>query len=217
MTRMGAEITKCLRSDAQQNRARILHAATQAFAEQGLGVSLVEIARRAGVGNATLHRNFTKEQLVDELFSEWFGRRRATAERALIDPDPWRGFATFCEEMLADDGGNCSTGALFAIRPQWRECFTGLMAELLARVQHSGDVRSDLTTEDLMLGLIGLAATMPITAEVAPHQWRRQLAVLLHGMRATSAERLPGFPVTADQLQGELCHWSAQLLRAQQA
>ena len=214
---MRAESPKCLRSDAQQNRCRILDAAAEAFAEQGIGVSLIEIARRAGVGNATLHRNFTKEQLVDELFAEWFGRRRETAERALIDADPWHGFATFCEQMLADDGRNRSMGALFAIRPQWRECFTALMAKLLARVQQSGDARCDLTTEDLVLGLISIAATMSITADVAPQQWRRQLAVMLHGMRATNADRLPGFAVTADQLQSELCQWSAQLMRAQQA
>jgi hypothetical protein len=59
-----------LRSDARENRDRIL-AAAQAFAEHGLSVSLIEIARRAGVGNATLHRNFTKEQLVEELFCDW--------------------------------------------------------------------------------------------------------------------------------------------------
>jgi AcrR family transcriptional regulator len=56
-----------LRSDARENRDRILAAAAQAFAEHGLSVSLIEIARRAGVGNATLHRNFTKEELVEEL------------------------------------------------------------------------------------------------------------------------------------------------------
>ncbi len=214
---MSGQSGKCLRSDAQENRARILQAAAQAFSEDGLGVSLIEIARRAGVGNATVHRNFTKEQLVDELFAVWFARRRATAARAIGDPDPWHGFATFCEEMLSDHKVNCSTGALFAVRPQWRECFVGLMAELLARVQHSGDVRLDLTVEDLLLGLLSIAGTMSITAEVAPHQWRRQLSIMLDGMRARDNERLPGLSVTPDQLRDELRQWGSQALRSQPA
>jgi hypothetical protein len=60
---MPAETARCQRSDARENRDRILAAAAQAFADDGLSVSLIEIARRARVGNATLHRNFTKEQL----------------------------------------------------------------------------------------------------------------------------------------------------------
>ena len=71
-----ADPVRCLRSDARENRDRILAAAAQAFADEGLSVSLIEIARRAGVGNATLHRNFTKEQLIDELFQDWYGRRQ---------------------------------------------------------------------------------------------------------------------------------------------
>ena len=85
---------RCQRSDARENRDRILAAAAQAFADEGLGVSLIEIARRAGVGNATLHRNFTKEQLIDELFQDWYGRRQAVAECALADPDPWHGLVS---------------------------------------------------------------------------------------------------------------------------
>lgn len=82
-----------MRSDARENRDRILAAAAQAFAEHGLSVSLIEIARRAGVGNATLHCNFTKEQLVEELFCDW-DPSGALAARALADPDPWHGLVS---------------------------------------------------------------------------------------------------------------------------
>src|SRR5688572_18497327 len=54
------------RSDAVVNRARILAAAELAFAETGVGASLDEIARRAGVGAGTVHRHFpTKDALID--------------------------------------------------------------------------------------------------------------------------------------------------------
>src|SRR6202167_2577795 len=99
---MPAEPVRCQRSDARENRDRILTAAAQAFADQGLSVSLIEIARRAGVGNATLHRNFTKESLVQALYDEWRAKRHAAAVLALEDPDPWRGLQTFMTDTLDD-------------------------------------------------------------------------------------------------------------------
>ena len=86
--------------DARENRDRILAAAAQAYADDGLSVSLIEIARRPGLGNATVHRNFTTDQLVAALFCGWYARRRAFAERALADPDPWHGLVSFLEDVL---------------------------------------------------------------------------------------------------------------------
>jgi AcrR family transcriptional regulator len=204
---------RCLRSDARENRERILAAAAQAFAEDGLSVSLIEIARRAGVGNATLHRNFTKEQLVDELFEDWYTRRQAIAERALGDPDPWHGLVSFIEDVLVDGTRSRAMGALFAIRPGWRERFRAMMAQLLTRAQAAGLARPDLTAEDLILLMLGVSRTMNITAQTAPEQWRRHLTIVLDGIRALHTQRLPGLSVSSDQLAGQLCEWSSQMLR----
>ena len=63
-----------LRRDAERNRLRILAAAREAFAEEGLSVTLDEIARRAGVGVGTVYRRFPdKEQLIDALFDRSHG------------------------------------------------------------------------------------------------------------------------------------------------
>lgn len=207
-----AGTARCLRSDARENRDRILAAAAQAFAEEGLSVSLVEIARRAGVGNATLHRNFTKEQLVEELFQDWYGRRRVSAERALADPDPWHGLAGFLEDVLADGTCNRAIGVLFAVHPGWREPFRVMMAGLLARAQEAGAARADLTAEDLALALLGVVGTMSITGQSSPDQWRRHLAIVLDGMKARHAQRLPGLPVSPDQLDSDLREWSCDVL-----
>jgi AcrR family transcriptional regulator len=201
------------RSDARDNRDRILAAAAQAFAAEGLSVSLVEIARRAGVGNATLHRNFTKEQLIEELFQDWYARRQAMAERALADSDPWHGFASFLEAVLADDTLNRAIGVLFAVHSCWRERFHAMMTSLLARAQEAGAVRGDLTAEDVVLALLGVAGTMTITAQSSPDQWRRQLAIALDGMKALDAQPLPGLPLAFDQLDSDLCRWSSGVLR----
>ncbi len=203
---------RCLRSDARENRDRILAAAAQAFAADGLGVSLIEIARRAGVGNATVHRNFTKEQLVEELFHDWYVRRRTFAERALADPDPWHGLASFLEDVLADGAGNRAVGALFACRPQWREQVRALLASLLTRAQDAGQARADLTAEDLIMALLGVARTMGITGRSCPGLWRRHLAIVLDGSRAQHAHRLPGLPPTPEQLDHDLTQWSCDML-----
>jgi AcrR family transcriptional regulator len=195
-----AETARCLRSDARENRDRILAAAAQAFADEGVDVSLIEIARRAGVGNATLHRNFTREQLIEELFRNWSDRRKAIAEAALADPDPWHGLVSFLEDFLADATRNCAIRALFAISPAWREQARATLGELLSRAQQAGSARADLTAVDLTIALIGVSRTMDITAECSPGQWRRNLAIVLDGMKACHAQRLPGLPASPEEL-----------------
>ena len=60
------EVPPPARADARRNRMAILAAAESAFAEEGIGVPVDEIARRAGVGAGTLYRNFpTKEVLFE--------------------------------------------------------------------------------------------------------------------------------------------------------
>ena len=98
-----------LRRDAERNRQRILEAAREAFAEDGLSVTLDEIARRAGVGVGTIYRRFPdKEQLIDALFETRMNEFAAEAEAALLADDPWAGLVRFLEratEQHACDRG----------------------------------------------------------------------------------------------------------------
>ena len=80
-----------LRSDAARNRARIIAAASELFAESGADLSVDEIARRAGVGHATVFRRFpTKEDLVLAMFEERLLEVARVAEAAEELEDPWR-------------------------------------------------------------------------------------------------------------------------------
>src|SRR5687767_4321657 len=98
-----------LRRDAERNRRRLLDAARQVFAELGLEAPLEEIARRAGVGIATLYRRFpTRSALIEALFVEQAEEYVRASEAALAADDAWEGFARFVEricEMQAEDRG----------------------------------------------------------------------------------------------------------------
>lgn len=79
-----------LRRDAERNRERIVAAARQAYAEAGLEVSMAEVARRAGVGIATLFRRFpAREDLIDAVFADRMDAYVEAADRAW--PIPTRG------------------------------------------------------------------------------------------------------------------------------
>jgi len=98
-----------LRKDAERNRTRLLDAARQAFADQGLEAPFEEIARRAGVGIGTLYRRFpTRAALIEALFEDKAAEYVRASEAALAADDDWDGFAGFVEricEMQAKDRG----------------------------------------------------------------------------------------------------------------
>jgi AcrR family transcriptional regulator len=89
-----------LRSDARDNRELILDAARALFAAEGLNVPMREIARRAGVGPATLYRRFpTKETLVTEALAGQMRACHAIVDEGLADPDPWHGLCLVIEKI----------------------------------------------------------------------------------------------------------------------
>ena len=92
----GARDVTPLRADAQRNLTRVLDAATEAFAEHGPDVSVDEIARRAGVGHATVFRRFpTKEALVAAVVENHVADLLALARAALDEDDPGAAFTGF--------------------------------------------------------------------------------------------------------------------------
>ena len=86
-------LAPALRVDAERNRERILQAARQLYASEGLGVSMASVAREAGVGKATVARRFaTRDELITAIFADRMDGYAAATADALADPDPWHGF-----------------------------------------------------------------------------------------------------------------------------
>ena len=180
--------TKPLRADAERNRRRILDAASELFAEKGLGVGLDEIAHRAGVGVGTAYRRFPdKDQLIDALFAERVDTLVAAAERGLAEQDPWQGLVTFMEGAVAL---HASDRALKEIvfygsgGPARLAHVRGRMAplgrEILSRAQKAGVVRPDVAITDLIMLQFMVAGAGEFDV---PELWRRGLDVALAGLR----------------------------------
>jgi AcrR family transcriptional regulator len=146
-----------LRRDARRNRDAILTAARQVVCDHGLEAPLEEIARRAGVGIATLYRRFpSRVALLDAVLADTVQAHIAVAEQALGNPDPWEGFASYLEQtcrlQAANRGLNDAMGMRFPRATATEAAKTRLfevVAQVVDRAQHSGQLRADLTVEDL--------------------------------------------------------------------
>src|SRR6478735_3038481 len=89
------------RSDAARNADKLLRAARSLVQEHGPEVSLDAIARRAGVGNATLYRHFpTRADLVDAVFRDSLTGTMDAGERARKAPDAWAGLTGYLEVVF---------------------------------------------------------------------------------------------------------------------
>lgn len=187
-----------LRTDAAANHAQLLEVARQAFRDQGLDVSMSEIARRAGLGVATLYRHFpSKGDLVAESFAAPMGECVGMLDDALADPDPWRAFCRVIEEvcdMQAHDRG--FSAALVSALPgtsdfgALRDRAESTFAELTRRAKASGDLRADFSTSDLMLILLANSGVRAGAGDVAPAASRRLTGYLLQSFRASAAAPL---------------------------
>lgn len=191
-----------LRMDAERNRARIIDAATAAFAQHGLDVPLEEVADEAGVGIGTLYRRFAgRDELIGACFEQRLAQYAQAAEDALAASDPWTGFAGYVERicaMQAADRGLAdvlnrslpNAQALEAHRSRGYE----LSVRVIERAQADGTLRADIVAEDLALLFMANAGVVEITRGAARGAWRRFLAIVLDGLRSEGASSLPAPP-----------------------
>ena len=183
-----------MRADARRNRERVLVAAKEAFAEHGIDAQMDDIARRAGVGVGTLYRHFpTKHALVGELISEKLaGIAERSRARFEDDERPWDSFADLLREqaeMMSEDAA--SQRMVFALSEEGFKLAQPAVEEvnaatnaLLDRAKAAGEMRDDITVEDVRTLMCGLGSIIAADAMgVIPYDWRRHLELALGGMR----------------------------------
>jgi AcrR family transcriptional regulator len=212
-----------LRRDAERNRQRILEAARELFAERGLGVSLDEIARHAGVGVGTVYRRFPdKEQLIDALFEARLGEILAAATDSLAMPDPWDALAHFLErslELQVEDRALkellLGTSTAHARIERGRQQIQPVVEAVLDRAQHAGVVREDLTVADLLMLQHAIGEAAEYTREVAPEVWRRIMVIALDGLRPDRRRPspMPVPPLDDEQVFCSMREWGQRRRR----
>jgi AcrR family transcriptional regulator len=194
-----ATTTSPLRSDARRNRAHLVAVARKLIAAGGVDTSVEEITRSAGVGMGTLYRHFaTKDELIDAVLDDAFQEFLGLAETAVADPDPWRGFSQFLEQALALHAANRGLNDVVATRTHglaraadMRRRLRPLVSALIERAQAAGELRGDLTLEDVSLLLWGGRGVIECSDGAAPRDWRRYLELLLGGLRVERVRATP--------------------------
>ena len=190
-----ADDSPSLRADARRNRQQILQAAEALFAEEGVGVPVDDVARRAQVGVGTFYRHFPTKEALFTAVIEAHLERLADAARALSSSeDPGPAFFCFLDrlaeeasskrnlvEALSGAGINIKTAAARA-----KEDLESAAGVLLARAQHVGAVRADVSFADL-IGLV-MGACSAAEYQLTGCSRARMIQIVCDGLRG---EQLP--------------------------
>ncbi|HUQ54111.1 helix-turn-helix domain-containing protein [Lentzea sp.] len=182
------------RADAARNRDQLLAVATSMFVSADAEPSMRAIAREAGVGIATLYRHFpTRESLVDAVYRDQVVRL-TTGARDLLDQLPpaaaMRRWMDLFGDWIATKNGMLDT--LLAMIEAGEIAHAQTRTELLAAItaildagRAAGDLRRDVTAEDIAASLIGIFTVAPRPAQDA--KAGRLLDLLMDGLRPQPA------------------------------
>jgi AcrR family transcriptional regulator len=153
------------RVDAVRNRERVLEAAKVVFSEGGPEASLEAVARAAGVGIGTLYRHFpTREALFEAVYRREVQQLADLAERLKEEAEPVEALRQWMRSnvrFVATKKGMVAALALAA----WKNSdllsysfdrLTGAAGGLLARAIAAGEIRDDVSPEDLLRALVGM-------------------------------------------------------------
>jgi AcrR family transcriptional regulator len=147
-----------MRADARRNRERLVAVASIVVAEQGAEASLEEIARRAGVGSATLHRHFeSRMALLDAVFAERVTLLCNLGDALLSAPDPGEALVDWLREVAKHAVRNRGL-ATSLLKGTGESCHARILAagdELVARAAPA--LRPGVTTGELLKLANGVA------------------------------------------------------------
>jgi AcrR family transcriptional regulator len=182
------------RADARRNRERVVAAARAVFSEHGREAQMDDVARAAGVGVGTVYRHFpTKQALLAALVVDAFDRIAAESRRALEEADPWEGLTRvlwFAAENLAGDRALSEAIASDVDIPggatAGQAILVDAVGELMRRAQAAGSLRSDAEVDDIPMLMCGVGMGQ-IKGHRCAAAWRRHLAIVIDGLRASSA------------------------------
>jgi AcrR family transcriptional regulator len=178
-----------LRADARQNRARLIAAATEAFAEKGADAPLEDVARRAGVGIGTLYRHFpTRLDLQAAVFRSQVNAVCGQGDALLAAASPQDAFAAWIRALAAYlvTKRGLSRALIEAVGVESElitSCWVAMREtteRLLVGGQQAGVIRPDVTATDVMRLIHGVA----VSTEKEPDRADLLLSITLDGLAA---------------------------------
>jgi len=186
------------RKDAALNNERLLLAAREVFARQGLSATLEDIAKQAGVGIGTVYRNFTsKQEIVEMLYDAAIQSALADVQTALEIDDPWLALVTLFEVIASHQAQDRGLGetflghdSSFGPHRDTAENILGVVSPLFERARKAGVLREGVTVTDI-LPIFAMLNAVYRMSSTRPDLWRRYLALLLDGLRAGDRPALP--------------------------
>jgi AcrR family transcriptional regulator len=185
-------VTRKVRADAIDNHAHIVATARQAIAAEGVDVPMRELARRAGLGIATLYRHFpTRTELINAALAGDVAACRADMQAALAEPDAWTALSgvirQFAEHQIRAPGlneallGSHTAGDAFR---NDRQAHAAALEQLVARAQQQRVLRRGTSVTDVRVGLMAISLLRPTQANRQPNAIRTLLGLLLAGLHS---------------------------------
>ncbi len=182
------------RADAQRNRELLLAAAKDVFTERGIDAPLDDIARRAGVGNATMYRHFpTRSDLIVAVYADEVAALCARGGQLASAGSPRDALFSWLADFIAhvtskkelalaivdDRAGTRST--LFG---QWHAAMHATASALLTRAQQAAVVRADLDVMELLSLANGIALS-----GAPPNRLDRLLTLVREGVETARSDQ----------------------------
>jgi AcrR family transcriptional regulator len=167
-TNIGARPSKAMRkprADALRNHERVLEAAKAVFSAGGPEASLEAVAKHAGVGIGTLYRHFpTREALFEAVYRREVEQLADLAEELRTAGEPTEALRQWLRsnvEFVATKKG-MSKALTIAVKGSSEltaysfERLTKAVGALLSRAVAAGELRADISPEDLLRALVGM-------------------------------------------------------------
>lgn len=210
--------TERLRADARRNREQVIAAAREVFVEQGIDAPLDEVARRAGVGIATLYRRFPdRHALIQQVALDNLARMLEELDHAATqEPDAWGALVRFLHTVVTTRigilipllvprlRGDLHAGGEVQSR---REQVIGRLQQLIDTAQRDERLRAGVGIGDVVVGIVKLSRPLPmLTAELNEVATGRQLELFIDSLRAPAADdsSLRGTPLPIHELDDHL-------------
>ena len=207
-----------LRRDAEQNRRRIIRAAQEIFAANGLGAGLNDIAHHAGVGVGTVYRRFPdKAALIREALQNDVELLLEVADEALATEPAWDGLMLLIKhvaDLLVANLGlrdvALGPGQLSSEFDEIADQVRHYVEELLQRAQVEGSVRHGVTPQDFTMLYFMITELAMHATETHTAAYRRYLAIFTDGLRASRFDAPLPEPLSLADAEDVARRWTSR-------